>query len=92
LYEKLDALRQPQRLGQFLLVCEADKRGRLGMNNDDYPQAAYLRKLFQAAVQPRAQPLLDAGLRGPDVGKALRKARLRAIGDAISEFKKNPAP
>ncbi len=91
LYEKLDAFRQPQRLGQFLLACEADKRGRLGMSDGDYPQAAYLRELFHAAQEPRAQPLLDAGLEGPDVGKALREARLHALSEAMPSRRGNSA-
>ena len=91
LFEKLDAFRKPERLPQFLIVCAADKRGRLGMADNDYPQARYLTDLFHAALQPKAQPLLDAGLQGPQLGAALRKARLHAIADAMHAAKKNPA-
>ena len=31
LIEKLDAFRKPKRVDQFATVCEADKRGRLGL-------------------------------------------------------------
>jgi len=91
LFEKLDAFRQPKRLPQFLLACTADKRGRAGMADSDYPQARYLTALFHAALEPKAQSLLDAGLSGPELGAALREARRKAISIAISEAKKNPA-
>jgi tRNA nucleotidyltransferase (CCA-adding enzyme) len=91
LFEQLDAFRQPKRLPQFLLVCAADKRGRLGMDASDYPQARYLTALFHAALEPRAQPLLDAGLQGPALGAALRRARHKAVAAAIRAHKKNPA-
>ena len=91
LFEKLDAFRQPKRLPQFLLACAADKRGRMGMADSDYPQARYLTAVFHAALEPKAQPLLDAGLRGPELGAALRRARHKAIAAAIRTHKKNPA-
>ncbi|HMM58488.1 MAG TPA: multifunctional CCA addition/repair protein [Rudaea sp.] len=88
LFEKLDAFRQPKRLPQFLLACAADKRGRMGMADSDYPQARYLTAVFHAALEPKAQPLLDAGLRGPELGAALRRARHKAIATAIRTRKK----
>ncbi|HET9189131.1 MAG TPA: multifunctional CCA addition/repair protein [Rudaea sp.] len=91
LFERLDAFRQPKRLPQFLIACAADKRGRAGMAESDYPQARYITALFHAALEPRAQALLDAGLRGPELGKALREERRKAIAAAIRAHKKNPA-
>ena len=86
LLERLDALRRPERLAPFLLACEADKRGRLGLGESDYPQAGYLRAAHAAAAAVTAQPLLDAGLSGPALGERLRAERVRAIA-ALS-----PAP
>ena len=91
LFEKLDAFRQPKRLPPFLLACEADKRGRLGKNEDTYPQARYLTTLFRAACEPKAQALLDQGLSGTQLGSALRQARLDAVAAAMDYAKKNPA-
>jgi tRNA nucleotidyltransferase (CCA-adding enzyme) len=82
LFEKLDAFRKPERLTQFLLACEADKRGRQGMSDTDYPQAKYLLELFHKACAPKAQTLLDAGLSGPELGAALRQQRLDSIAQA----------
>ncbi len=87
LFEKLDAFRLPRRVQQFLLACTADKRGRKGMQEDDYPQARYLTDLFHAALNPKAQTFVDQGLEGTEVGKALREARLRAIHDEIERLR-----
>jgi tRNA nucleotidyltransferase (CCA-adding enzyme) len=87
LFEKLDAFRQPKRVSLFLLACEADKRGRLGKHDDDYPQARYLKALFAAALEPKAQALLERGLTGIELGAALRQARLQAITAAMQNYK-----
>jgi tRNA nucleotidyltransferase (CCA-adding enzyme) len=91
LFEKLDAFRQPKRLPQFLLACAADKRGRLGLTESDYPQARYLTTLFHKALEPKTQPLLDQGLSGPQLGAALRQARLEAVATEMESAKSNPA-
>ncbi|WP_276966955.1 multifunctional CCA addition/repair protein [Metallibacterium scheffleri] len=82
LLEKLDALRRPQRLHEFLLACEADARGRLGHADAAYPQAARLRAALAAAHHVSTAPLLAQGLQGPALGAALRAARCRAISTA----------
>lgn len=76
---KLDALRRPQRLATFLVVCEADKRGRLGCSEAAYPQADFLRAARDAAAQVDAAPFLARGLSGPAVGAAMEQARIAAI-------------
>ncbi|MHB1618049.1 MAG: multifunctional CCA addition/repair protein [Metallibacterium sp.] len=84
LLEKLDALRRPQRLHEFLLVCEADARGRLGKDAAPYPQAARARAALAAAQSVSTAPLLAQGLQGPALGEALRAARRRAIAAACA--------
>ena len=81
LFEQLDAFRRPERLRQFLLACEADKRGRLGQAESDYPQAPFLRAAFAAATQVDTRPFLDRGLAGLAIGSAIREARVRAIAE-----------
>lgn len=75
----LDALRRPERLEVFLAACEADKRGRLGHEDDDYPQAGYLRRAREAAAAVRSEPFVADGLTGPAIGEAMAKARAAAI-------------
>ncbi len=47
--ERMDAFRRPERFEQYLIVCEADFKGRTGYETKDYPQKLYFRKLMQAA-------------------------------------------
>jgi tRNA nucleotidyltransferase (CCA-adding enzyme) len=80
LLSSLDALRRPARLDAFLAACEADKRGRLGHEQDAYPQAAYLRETRAAAAAVDASEFVEQGLTGPAIGAAMAKARTDAIG------------
>ena len=79
LLSSLDALRRPARLDVFLAACEADKRGRLGHEQDDYPQAAYLREARAVSAAVDAGAFIDQGLSGPAIGKAMEAARIGAI-------------
>lgn len=79
LMARIDGFRKPERIAQIALVCEADKRGRLGLSEVPYPSAALLQQYFQAAQQVQARDLNLSGLSGPEVGEALRKARIAAI-------------
>ncbi|TLY49094.1 MAG: multifunctional CCA addition/repair protein [Gammaproteobacteria bacterium] len=79
LFEQLDAFRRPERVEQFLLVCEADKRGRLGLSDGPYPQGPYLREAFAAAKAITAQPFVERGLQGTAIGEAIREGRVDAI-------------
>ena len=83
LLERCDALRRPERVARIALACEADKRGRLGSEDADYPQRPELLRLHAAAMSVNARDLAErAGLSGPQVGEAVRKARVAAIGAA----------
>jgi len=86
LLESLDAFRRSDRLAPFLLACTADKRGRLGFSEAPYPQADFLRTAFAAAAAITAAPFVAKGLRGPDIGAAMREARVRAIADVKREL------
>jgi tRNA nucleotidyltransferase (CCA-adding enzyme) len=82
LIARCDGFRQPWRIDELALVCEADKRGRLGCQDQAYPQGASLRALHAAARAVTAAGLSLAGLQGPQVGEALRQARIAAIAQA----------
>ena len=83
LLERCDAIRRPERVARIALACEADQRGRLGHADDDYPQGAELRRLHAAALAISARDLAGSdGLSGPQVGEALRRARVTAIAAA----------
>jgi len=74
-----DALRRPDRFEAFLLACEADARGRLGLEERPYPQADYLRQALAAAQRVTASSLADKGLSGAALGAALGAERARVL-------------
>lgn len=65
LLEGLDAFRRPAQMQRFLLVCEADARGRTGFEDTAYPQAELLREALQAALSVDIKTLLATGGSGP---------------------------
>ena len=76
--EQTDAFRRPGRFEQFLLTCEADARGRKGLEDRDYAQAALLRGAFAAARSVDAAGIA-AGHEGDRIPRAIRRARLAAV-------------
>ncbi|MGO1541825.1 MAG: multifunctional CCA addition/repair protein [Luteimonas sp.] len=82
LLARCDAFRKPDRIAPLALVCEADRRGRLGFEDADYPQGPELRRLHAAAMAVSARALAQEGLTGPQIGRALRQARIAAIAAA----------
>ena len=80
LLESLDAFRRPQRVEQFLLACEADARGRTGLEDRDYPQSEQLRKLQAAATAVDVGKLLAQRDHPPkDISAFVRRARIDAL-------------
>ena len=82
LLSRCDAFRKPERIAQLALVCEADKRGRAGMADTDYPQGPELQRLHAAALAVNARDLATQGLSGTQIGEVLAKERVKAIGAA----------
>lgn len=79
LIERCDGFRKPERIGRLGLCCEADKRGRLGCADVDYPARAELNRLHAAARSVQARDLAIEGLTGEAIAAVVRAARLRAI-------------
>lgn len=79
LLEKLDGFRQPGLLPDFVLACEADYRGRKGLQDRPYPQGGFLQRAYGVAAAIQARDLDLQGASGPQVGKRLRAARIQAI-------------
>jgi tRNA nucleotidyltransferase (CCA-adding enzyme) len=89
LFEAIDGFRKPERLPRLLAVCAADKRGRLGSAQADYPQARYLGEAFAAARAVTAQPFVAQGLGGEAIGQAMQRARLDAIAQLREVHRKS---
>lgn len=77
--ERIDVFRQPERLEKFLLACEADARGRKGMENNAYPQKEKWRKACEIVKSINVQPLIEQGFTGEILGDRLRQERIRAL-------------
>lgn len=83
---EVDGLRQPDRFEEFLLACEADARGRKGLENNLYPQGQRMRVALLAArgvdaSKVRAERKVD----GEALGKALQEERLAAVKAALHD-------
>ncbi|MES2999162.1 MAG: multifunctional CCA addition/repair protein [Pseudomonadota bacterium] len=83
LLERCDAFRKPKRFDEVLLACECDARGRLGLEENAYPQRPRLLAAL-AAAQSVATPDVAAqaqaqGLDGPRIGEMIHKARVKAV-------------
>ena len=83
LLERCDALRRPARFADLLLACDCDARGRLGMEQRDYPQRA---RLLQALAFARgvdtaaiARQAAARGQAGVQIGQAIHAARIDAL-------------
>ncbi len=83
LLDRLDAWRRPQRLGEILLACECDARGRLGREQDAYPQAARLLEAHRQACAVNTTAIAELaaaqGLKGPEIGQRIHQARIEAL-------------
>jgi tRNA nucleotidyltransferase (CCA-adding enzyme) len=79
LLESTDAFRRPERFEEMLAACEADARGRTGLEAQPYPQRDSLRRARAAAAAVTLDENEREGLAGPAVGEKIREKRLAAI-------------
>jgi len=76
--ERADAFRRAERFAQALLACEADARGRTGLETQPYPQRAYVlaARAAAAAIKPSAEDLAQSG---PRIAELIHERRVHAI-------------
>jgi tRNA nucleotidyltransferase (CCA-adding enzyme) len=83
LLERCDAFRKPERFADILLACECDARGRLGLNEQPYPQRQRLLGALSAAQNVSTAEVAAAaeaqGLSGAAIGQAVHAARTEAL-------------
>ena len=83
LLERCDALRKPARFDAILLACECDARGRLGLEEQPYPQRPRLRQVQSLALSVDtakiAAAVVQRGGVGPAIGAAIHAARVEAV-------------
>ena len=80
---RCDAIRRPARFALALQACEADARGRLGMQDRPYPQAEHLQRMLEAALSVDSAAIaataIQQGLSGVQVGRRVDEARVQAL-------------
>lgn len=81
LLQALGAFKQHTQFPEFLLACEADAKGRTGLENKPYPQADYLRSTAKAAASVDTASLMDGNLQGAAIGEAIRQWRIQAVAE-----------
>ena len=83
LLERCDAIRKPARFADVLLACECDARGRLGLQDAPYPQAARLslalRNALSVATDLVAAQAQATGASGSKIGEWIHRARVQAV-------------
>lgn len=77
--QAIGAFKSASQLQDFLLACEADARGRTGFEEFAYPQAEYIKSAAQMALAVDTRPVMQADLRGAQIGAAIQKLRSQAI-------------
>lgn len=86
LFKNLSAFSNEKNLDEFLLACEADARGRLGLENREYPQGNYLRAMFLAAQNIKSDEVDKQKFQGKAFGEQLDKLRISAIKAAKKSY------
>jgi tRNA nucleotidyltransferase (CCA-adding enzyme) len=76
---RTDSLRKPERFQKMLDACLADIRGRKGFADAAYPQADFLARLAVELRQLDLTEILQQGLTGKALGRAIQAARLDLI-------------
>lgn len=75
----VDAYRKPERFEHFLLACEADARGRTGLELDPYPQADYYREVYRAASDIVTDDMDMSEMGGQQIATEIERRRVAAI-------------
>jgi tRNA nucleotidyltransferase (CCA-adding enzyme) len=81
--EELDAFRQRARFEDFLLACECDSRGRLGLENCPLDDAAQLSHALQAALTIDAGAIAKQCSSPVHIKHSVAEARIHAIQSAL---------
>lgn len=89
LLESLDGFRRPERVAMFSIACEADARGRTGLEDNPYPQRPALLRALDAAravdTATIAAQLRGKGLTGDTIGARIRERRIGAIRQVMAQ-------
>jgi len=89
LLERCDAIRKPQRFAEVLQACACDVRGRLGREDEDYPQARRLQHVLDVvlgvATHTIAEHAMAQGHSGKKIGEMIHAARAAAVASHMEQ-------
>ena len=80
---ELDAVRQPARFKDFLKACEADSRGRTGLEDCETPVADLMQKVLKAALSIDAGIIAKQYSEAEKIKIAIFEARLQAVKQVL---------
>lgn len=86
MFASIGAYKAENQLNDFLLSCEADARGRLGLEDQSYPQADYLRAAQNAAKRIDSSAITDDSIQGKEIGLAIHRLRTQEISTIKKYF------
>ena len=90
LIEALDGFRRPEPVQKFLLVCEADARGRTGLEEQDYPQSEYLTAILNELSQLDVGALIKEA-KPKNTQEFVQQSRLSLLSDIMSRINSSDA-
>jgi tRNA nucleotidyltransferase (CCA-adding enzyme) len=91
LIEALDGFRRPERVQKFLLACEADAKGRTGLEERDYPQNEYLTTILSELSQLDIGALLKEA-KPKNAQEFVQQSRLSLLSDILIRLNISEAP
>ncbi|MDD1626980.1 MAG: multifunctional CCA addition/repair protein [Methylococcaceae bacterium] len=83
----LGAFKVNNMLSEFLLACEADAKGRTGLEHTPYPQAEMIKRAAKSAASIDTSAILNSELQGTQIGTAIRRLRIKAVAEVINTYK-----
>ena len=86
LIEALDGFRRPERVQKFLLACEADAKGRTGLEERDYPQNTYLTTILNELSQLDLGALLKQA-KPKNTQEFVQQSRLNLLSNILTRLK-----
>jgi tRNA nucleotidyltransferase (CCA-adding enzyme) len=81
LLESTGSLRNPERAEHFTLACEADARGRTGLEDREYPQKQQFQRYLDAANSVNSGEIAKTAGSGEAIKNAIARARQKAIAE-----------
>lgn len=79
LFQSIGALRDNNRLKDFLYCCEADARGRAGFEEITYQPKKYLTDALLALQKVDISDLVADGVKGSDIGVQLKQRQIEQL-------------